>query len=131
MAPLTRRERKLLHELASLAYERELGGEIARLELVFTEWRVGRRSPHEVSTAIHEFHDGVARDLYGLYTRIEPAHAVGRAIAVGLLGEGEVNAELRAKLESAVEFYRSQTATAGADAPAIDRGAAADGADGA
>jgi hypothetical protein len=119
MEPFSRSERRQLRELVGLAYERELGGELGRLEATFREWRAGQRSPHEVSAAIHAFHDGVARELYGLYTHADAAPVVARAIAIGLLGEGEVPAELRERLRGAVEFYRGRTAAEGAGAPTV------------
>jgi hypothetical protein len=101
-----------MRELAGLAHERELGSELARLEEEFREWRKGRRSPHDVSGSIHEFHDGVARELYGLYTHLDAESVVARAIAFRLLEEDEIPPELRRRLDGRVEFYRH---AAGAD----------------
>jgi hypothetical protein len=36
---------------------------------------------------IHEFHNGVSRELYNRYTVLDSATAVSRAIALGILGE--------------------------------------------
>jgi hypothetical protein len=65
MEPITRREGKDLRRLAGVvAYDRELARELTRLEASFSEWLAGRLTPHDVSAAIHAFHDGVARDLW-------------------------------------------------------------------
>jgi hypothetical protein len=106
MEPFSRSERRRLRELAGLAHERELASELARLEEEFREWRKGRRSPHDVSESIHEFHDGVARELYGLYTRLDLESVVARAIALRLLDEDEVPRGLRHRLGARVEFFR-------------------------
>ena len=119
MEPITRRERKSLRELAHLAYDRELGRELARVEAAFAEWHAGRLDPHGVSAAIHAFHDGVARDLWVLYNRIHPSSTVPRAVATGLLTEDEIPPALLAKLQNAVEFYREQARGSDADASAV------------
>ncbi len=83
----TKAERRQLRELAGLAGDRELGAELARLEASFAEWRAGRISPYELSDRIHKFHQGPARDLYVLYTRVHPDTLVARAVAYDLLQE--------------------------------------------
>jgi len=107
MDDFTRNERKLLRRLASVAYERELGRELDRLFAVLHEWKAKQSSAHDVSVAVHEFHDGVARDLYVLYGRIDPSQTVARAVAAGLLAEADLSAELLAKLAKPLEFYRA------------------------
>ncbi len=119
MEPISRREAKLLRQLASAAYDRELGRELERLETVFAEWRAGQLSPQDVSAAIHAFHDGVARDLWVLYNRIDPSSTVPRAIAAGLLEPREIPAGLLPKLQNALEFYRRETDDHDSNAPAI------------
>jgi hypothetical protein len=121
METITRSERKLLRGLASVAYERELGRALDRVQVVFEAWKSGRSSPHDVSAAIHEFHDGVARDLYVLYTRIDVAQAVARALAHGWIGESEIPPHLLAKLEQSIAFYRSEVANSSLESQAGDQ----------
>ena len=118
MEPLTRRESKDLRRLAGIAYDRELGRELTRLETSFTEWRAGRLNAHGLSAAIHTFHDGVARDLWVLYNRRHPSSTVPRAIAAGLLAEHEVPTALLAKLQNALEYYRLEAGRPDSDPPA-------------
>ena len=101
-----RQERRHLRELAGLAWERELAGELRLLADHVDEWRGGRLGPHELSDHIHAFHNGAARELYGLYTRVHPAQLVARAVANELLSENEVHAALLTKLSRSIEFYR-------------------------
>ncbi len=115
MEPVTRRDGKDLRRLAGIAYDRELGRELTRLEASFSEWHAGRLTSHDVSAAIHTFHDGVARDLWVLYVRGHPTSTVARAVAAGLLAESEVPASLLAKLRDAVEYYRQEAARSAAD----------------
>jgi len=119
MEPITRRESKDLRRLAGIAYDRELGRELARLETSFADWRAGRLSSHDVSGAIHAFHDGVARDLWVLYNRIDPSSTVPRAVVAGLLAESEVPAALLAKLQNALEYYRYEASQSDPDPHAV------------
>src|SRR5690606_36549785 len=97
-----------LRELAGLAWERELGTELAELEASFRQWRAGEVTPHELSDRIHRFHHGPARALYVLYTmRSHPSALVARAVSVGVLTENDVPAELMAALAGAIEFHRT------------------------
>lgn len=108
MDAITRSERKLLRRLAGVAYERELGRELDSLFAAFHEWKAKQSSAHDLSAAIHEFHDGVARDLYVMYGRFDPLQTVPRAVAAGLLAEDDIPAEILTKLAKTVEFYRSE-----------------------
>ena len=119
MEPITRRESKDLRRLAAIAYDRELGRELTRLETSFADWRAGRVNAHDVSAAIHAFHDGIARDLWVLYNRIDPSSTVPRAVAAGLLAEHEVPTPLLAKLQNALAYYRLDASPSDSDAPAV------------
>ena len=106
METLGKADRRALRHLAEMAYDRELATKLARLSTTFDEWRAGRLSPHAVSAAIHDFHDGAARDLYVLYSRLDAGHAVTRAVAIGLLADAELPDDLRPNLAGVVGFYR-------------------------
>ena len=60
---------------------------------------------HELSDAIHQFHNGVARDLYVTYTRLEPRVAVAQAVGRKILRDDEVPPALREALQSLITFY--------------------------
>ncbi len=98
-------QRKELRRLAGLAYERELGTALVALEAHFREWHAGRLDVHQLSDAIHEFHNGVARDLYVTYTRLEPQVAVAQAVARKVLRDDEVPPTLREALQALITFY--------------------------
>jgi hypothetical protein len=103
-----RQERRMLRQLAGLAWERELASELTQLSDAFAAWRAGQLGPHELSDRIHEFHNGAARDLYGLYTRVHPSQLVARAIGRGLVSDRDAPSSLVAKLAKSVEFYRAE-----------------------
>jgi hypothetical protein len=64
---LGKSERARLRELASIAYERELARELAKLEDGFRRWRAGEINAFGLSDAIHLFHQGPSRDLFSKY----------------------------------------------------------------
>lgn len=102
--------KRKLRELARVAYARELGAELSKLEAEFTRWRSGSIDPFELSDRIHRFHDGVSRDLYVLYDRLPPSHSVARALALKVFQESEVPSDILEALEQPLEFYREQYA---------------------
>lgn len=63
----SKRIRKQLRELASLAYERELGEELSALAEHFDDWRSGNLSGRELSDLIHTFHQGPSRKIWSRY----------------------------------------------------------------
>jgi len=96
--------RRKLRELAGLAYTRELGAELAKLEAEFSRWRSGEIDPFELSDRIHRFHDGRSRELYIAYD-VRNAHtSVARAVAHGILERAEVPADILAALASGIEL---------------------------
>jgi hypothetical protein len=98
-------QRRELRRLASLAYERELGAALVALETRFREWHTGSLDVHELSDAIHQFHNGVARDLFVTYTRLEPRVAVAQAVARKVLRDDELPGMLRETLRPLIAFY--------------------------
>jgi hypothetical protein len=104
----TKRERAELKELAASAWEAELRDELEKLFEDFLKWADNGMDAFELSERIHEFHNGVSRDLYGRYTALHPEITVPRAVALGLLGEDELSEGLLQKLSAQIERYRSQ-----------------------
>jgi len=82
-----------VRELLSIAYERELSNELADLEVSFSDWRRGEINAFDVSQAIHDFHQGVSRELYSRY-QADPDLVVARAIQKGVISKDEAGADL-------------------------------------
>ena len=89
-----------LHPIEIIAFRRLL-----LLQVQFEEWNGGKLDVHGLSDAIHQFHNGVARDLYVTYTRLEPRVAVAQAVARKILRDDEVPPGLREALQSLITFY--------------------------
>lgn len=105
----TKASKRRLRELAGLAYTRELGAELAKLEAEFARWRGGEIDPHELSDRIHRFHDGVSRDLYVFYRDVLPVLAVARAVSLNLLQAAEVPPEILSALEPVIQLQREHS----------------------
>ena len=107
---ITKRERALLRQLAVQAWEAELGTELESLFEDFSKWADKSMSAFDLSQKIHEFHNGISRELYGRYTTLAPDIAVSRAVAKGILGEEELGATLLEKLSCEIDAFRRPTA---------------------
>ena len=68
-------------------------------------WREKRIDGHQLSDAVHEFHDVKARKLYSIYDQLDEWLAVASAIARGVLSREEVPAHLLAELERAIDVF--------------------------
>jgi hypothetical protein len=113
---LGKAQRKELRRLAALAYERELATELEAVEAQFREWHAGNLDVHELSDLIHQFHDGVARDLYIMYTRGQPGSVVAQAVARNVLHENDLLSDLREFLREPIAFYKGWSGSPGGPA---------------
>ncbi|HEX6902614.1 MAG TPA: hypothetical protein VF789_23040 [Thermoanaerobaculia bacterium] len=104
----TKANRRKLRELAGMAYTRELGRELSKVEDDFARWRRGEIDPFELSDRIHRFHDGPSRDLYVRYHRVPPAQMVSYAVANEILQREEISSDLLEALESLIDFFEMQ-----------------------
>ena len=95
---LTRPDRKTLRELATMAYARELDAALTDLHAQFMAWQAKRIDGFALSEAIHQFHQGVARELWSRYEHLDPGLVVRLALERGLLRPAEVPAALQKKL---------------------------------
>jgi len=102
----TKRNRARLRQLAGEAWEAELERELEVLFEHFGTWAESGLNAFELSDLIHDFHNGISRELYARYTTLPPTITVPRAVALGILGEADVGSELLQKLTSEIEMYR-------------------------
>lgn len=96
----TKVESRKLRELAGLAYERELSAGLRELDEDFAKWRANSINAFDLSDAIHEFHNGLARELWSLYSRLKPPTIVRSALERGVLVPDDVPPKLLAKLHA-------------------------------
>lgn len=102
----TRKEKSLLRQLASEAWEAELTRELDELFERFCIWADDGISAFDLAEEIHEFHNGAARELYKCYAGLPPESAVARAIAMGMHDEQSIDPALLEKLQPSIEAFR-------------------------
>jgi hypothetical protein len=101
----TKQERARLRQLAEEAWEAELEIELKTLFEDFGRWVRKGMTAFDLSEKIHEFHNGISRELYGRYTTLNPIITVSRAVALNILGEEKLGAALHEKLSEEIETF--------------------------
>ena len=104
----TKAQRRRLRELGALAHERDLSGELSKLETEFGRWRAGEIDAYELSDHIHRFHQGPARKLFLVYDHSNLDFAVAHAIHRGLITEEEAGADVIEMFRLHLAFLRDQ-----------------------
>jgi hypothetical protein len=95
---LTKGDRKLVRELAGIAWERRLRDELLKIGVFISEMTTGKLSPFEVNDCVHQFHNGISRELFNMYSASDPWFAVCRAHYDGVLTDEDfVNASDRVR----------------------------------
>ncbi len=103
--------RKLLRKWAATAHERELETELRKLHTLFDEWASGKMSSFDISDAIHKFHDGPARQLYGRYStsHLEENWLLASAVARDIIKRDELPAEVLECIEPQLNFIQADS----------------------
>ena len=103
---ITKAERARLRTLAQEAWESELRDALNELFEDFGKWADDGMSAFDLSDRIHEFHNGVSRELYGRYTTLSPEIVVSRAVALKIVREDALGETLLEKLTQRIESFR-------------------------
>jgi hypothetical protein len=103
---ITKSERALLRSLAEEAWDTELRDALTELFEDFGKWADDGMSAFELSDKIHEFHNGISRELYVRYTTLRPEILVSRAVAFGIVGEEALGKSLLERLARNIESFR-------------------------
>ena len=107
-ARFTKAESRKLRELATEAHSRALFEALRDLDSLFSNWRHEHLNSFQLAEAIHDFHEGQARELWNLYALGEPEVSVAAALRSGALRQAEVPAALREKLPVPPESRRAK-----------------------
>ena len=100
--------KKELRQHADRAWEAEMGAALGALAAKFDDWRAGTVSSADLDAAIHQYHDGVAREIWRRFSTNDPKMPLAHAVAVGLIEEASLPPEVREHIASMVEFFREQ-----------------------
>lgn len=98
---LTKKQRKHIREMASIAYEREMAAALDNLLASFQKWKQGEKTPFDLDEIIHQYHNGAARELYKQYATGDPDMAVLLALSRGILRIEDLSEDCR-------PFYRDR-----------------------
>ena len=103
---ITKSERTLLRQLAEEAWNAELSDHFLELYEDFGRWADDGMSALDLTEKIHNFHDGISRELYNRYANLDPAISVARAIAFGFVEEEVLGESLGRKLAHEIQAFR-------------------------
>jgi hypothetical protein len=103
---ITKSQRALLRELADEAWNAELSDHLLELYEDFGRWADAGMSAVDLVEKIHEFHDGLARELYKRYATLEPTTSVAKAIAFGIIDQKALGESLGPKLAHDIQVFR-------------------------
>ena len=110
----TKSERRRIRELAHVAWERQLRSAIETLGQSINEMSDRRLTPFEVNDRIHEFHNGISRELFGLYSDSAPWWSVCRAHLNGVLTDLDLDSiteTMRAGIRQFAATFRERNDT--------------------
>jgi hypothetical protein len=100
---ITKRERAALRELAAEAYERELDDALSELYDEFRTWDGKSMSAFDLNEKIHQFHNGLSRELYSIYVMNDPEIAVVIGVVRSVINLDAIEETLREKLRPTIE----------------------------
>lgn len=96
LGKLSKSDRRQVRNLLACAYERELTEALRELAGQVNDWKNHRINAFDLSDAIHDFHDGIARDLWKHYNSgVDDLILLHLAVERGALTAGEVPRHLR------------------------------------
>ncbi len=117
MIELNQKTRKELRKLKAKAYAHELDQHLLKLSCSFDDWKNKKIDCWTLSDLIHDFHEGISRDLYNAYNArsVDEVYMVSRAFAIGLLQKEEIPSEALETVErcAATFFKKNETVEPG------------------
>ena len=99
---------KLLREHRDRAWEAENRIALGALADKFDEWREGKLATDELDHAVHEYHDGIGREIWKRYALGDPGLALARAVLVGIIDRDSLPPEVLEHVSPLVRAYYSQ-----------------------
>jgi len=87
---ISKNVQKALRQFAGIAYERELSAAAQALQHEFSRWTSGAIDVFALNEKIHEFHQGISRELYSRYAVMDAAFAVASALRRGVIIRAEM-----------------------------------------
>lgn len=85
MPETSKKLKALLREHAGRAWEAEMGAALEGLAAKFDAWKAGAISNADLHAAVHEYHDGIAREIWKRFSTNDPKMQLAHAVATGVL----------------------------------------------
>lgn len=105
MHDTSKRIRRLVREWAGIAHDRDMRKALGELRIQFGRWERGEIDSFELNEFVHQYHDGVSREIWKRYATNHLEPAVAAAVADGVLRKDELPAELLQHVAGLIEFY--------------------------
>ena len=98
----------VLREHAARAWEAEMSAALGALSAKFDEWNAGAMSTADLDAAIHEYHNGIARDIWKRFSTNDPVIPLAHAVATGVLPKDSLPPEVVERIESMVALFEEE-----------------------
>ncbi|WP_295448827.1 hypothetical protein [uncultured Thiodictyon sp.] len=94
MNKLPKSLKKLLQLHMGRAWEAEMRAALGALADRFDQWRSGSLITADLDSAVHEYHNGIARDIWKRYNGDDPALPLARAVVLGIIARESLPPEV-------------------------------------
>ncbi|MBA4370524.1 MAG: hypothetical protein C0418_02965 [Coriobacteriaceae bacterium] len=108
MSGAPKKLKSVLREHANRAWEAEMGAALGALAARFDDWRAGAMSAADLDAAVHEYHDGIAREIWKRYSTNDPVIPLAHAVVAGVLPEDSLPPEVVERIASMVQLLREE-----------------------
>ena len=105
MQQTSKRMKALIRQHAGRAWEAEMKAALGALATKFGEWEAGRMSGGDLHAAIHEYHDGIGREIWKRFATNNPDVSLAHAVAAGFVTKESLPCEVQEHIASMVEFF--------------------------
>ena len=102
-----KRLRREMRQLAAKAEEAELRTALQPLANDFKRWENGDIDSFDLKALIHDFHQGLAREIYLRYDTPDPEFLVANAVASGMLNSETISPAIMAELEPLIARWKA------------------------
>ena len=93
---VSKQTRKRLRELKAIAHAKEIEIHLLKISNKFEDWKNKKIDCWDLCDQMHQFHNGIQRDLFNLYnaTGTNDMLAIARALALGIIKKEDIPTEV-------------------------------------
>lgn len=106
MPGTSNRLRAQLRQHTARAWEAEMSAALGALAIKFEEWKAGTLSSTDLHAAIHDYHHGIAREIWKRFASNNPKMPLAHAVAAGYVTKESLSPEVLEHIEPMVEFFQ-------------------------